>query len=149
MADQRKRRDLESRKAESRPSDSWVQPSELPMPNPVDGWKFRYIRTASLGQADVRNVSKKFREGWVPVVANECPELEIMSDVGSAYPDSVEVGGLLLCKMPVEKINQRNTHYDNLNRRQLESVDEGFMNDRDPRMPKYNDSKSRTEFRKG
>jgi hypothetical protein len=149
MAEERKPRDQESRIKTARKSDSWVRPSELPMPDPVDGWKFRYIRTASLGVADTRNVSKRFREGWEAVKATDYPELDIMNELDSRWPDGVEVGGLLLCKIPVEITDQRDTHHRELNQRTLESVDQGFMNEHDPRMPKYNDSKSRTQFRKG
>lgn len=149
MSEERKDRDAESRKAESRKSDSWIQPSQLPMPYPRDGWAFHYIRTATLGVADVRNVSRKFREGWEPVIVSDFPELSITSDVGSKYPDGIEIGGLLLCKMPIEKVEQRNKHFEELNTHTLQSVDEGFMKEQDPRMPKHNESTSRTQFRKG
>lgn len=149
MTEERKPRDAESRKAEARPTDSWIQPSELPVPNKVEGWEFRYIRTASLGNADVRNVSRKFREGWTPVKAADHPELNMTSDVGSQYPDGIEVGGLLLCKIPSEIVRKRKEHFTQLNARQIKSVNEGFLNDQDTRMPKYNESRSRTEFRKG
>lgn len=145
----RKPREQDSRKADSRPSDSWVPASTLPMPDPEAGWKHRYIRVSSLDHADVKNVSKRFREGWEPIVASDYPELDIMSDLDSRWPDGVEVGGLLLCKMPTERVDARKKHYAELNQRQLQSVDQGFMNEQDPRMPKHNESKSRTSFRKG
>ena len=119
------------------------------MPNPQDGWEFRYIRTASLGNADTKNVSMRFREGWEPVVAEDYPELQIQSDIGSRWPEGVEIGGLLLCKIPSETVKAREAYHENKANRQLQSVNQGFMNDQDPRMPKYNDSKSRTQFRKG
>lgn len=149
MAEQRKRRDQESRKETSRKSDSWVRPSELPVPDPVEGWKFRYVRTAMLGNADTRNVSKRFREGWVPVKAEDHPELNMLMDIDSRWPEGVEIGGQLLCKIPVEIADQRDAHHAELNERTLQSVDQGFMNEHDPRMPKYNDSTTRTQFRKG
>ena len=145
----RGKRELESREASTRPSDAWVPPSQLPAPNPVDGWAFRYIRTASLGKDDTRNVSRRFREGWVPVSAKDHPELSITSDRGSEWPDGVEIGGLLLCKIPAEIARQRNEHYANVAQQQLDSVDSGFMNDQHPHMPKHNESTSRTDFRKG
>jgi len=149
MANTRKPRDMESREQTGRKSDAWIQPSDLPTPNPVEGWAFRWIRTGSLGSADVRNVSRRFREGWVPVVASEHPELAAQSDVGSKYPDGLEIGGLLLCKIPVEAMERRDEHFDNLNQQAMQSVDRGFMQEHDPRMPKYNESTSRTQFRKG
>ena len=44
-------------------TESWENPSNLPSPNPQEGWVFRWIRTSLLGNADNPNVSKKFREG--------------------------------------------------------------------------------------
>ena len=76
MAEQRTKRDAESREVETRPSDSWLPASVLPTPAPQDGWVFRYIRTSTLGHADNTNVSQAFREGWVPVKAEDHPELD-------------------------------------------------------------------------
>lgn len=149
MAEERKRREQDSREATSRPTDSWLPTSQLPMPKEQDGWKFRYIRTASQGNADTKNVSMRFREGWTPVIAKEHPELQIASDIDSRWPEGVEIGGLLLCKIPSETVEARAEYYRNMNKQQLQSVEQGFMNDQDPRMPKYHDSKSRTQFRKG
>ena len=150
MADKRSNREQDSRKQEARPSDSYIPPSLLPMPDERPGWKHHYVRTASLGQADNRNVSKRLREGWEPINLSEYPELAgERCDVGSNYPDSLEIGGLLLCKMPTEEVDKRNKYYSDLANQQKESVDHGFMNEHDPRMPKYNESKSRTQFRKG
>ena len=149
MAQERTPREADSRKATTRPTDAWVPASQLPMPNPQDGWKFRYIRTASLGNADTKNVSMRFREGWEPIVASEYPELQITSDIDSRWPEGVEIGGLLLCKIPTEVVKARNDYHDNKANQQLQSVEQGFMNDQDPRMPKHTDSKSRTQFRKG
>jgi hypothetical protein len=150
VAEQRKNREQSSRKSESRTSDSYVPASQLPMPDKRDGWEHRYVRTSQLGVDDNRNVSKRLREGWEPITLSDYPELQHeRTDVGTNYPDSLEIGGLLLCKMPTESVDKRNEYYDKLSKRQLESVDDGFMTEHDPRMPKYNDSKSRTQFRKG
>lgn len=150
MAERKRNREQDSRKQDSRPSDSYVPAAQLPMPDPREGWEFHYVRTASLGRADVRNVSKRLREGWVPITLSEFPELAgETGDIGSNYPDGLEIGGLLLCMMSTGQVDARRKYYAGLAQRQKETVDEGFMNDHDPRMPKYNESKSRTQFRKG
>ena len=48
MADERKVRI--DRASESRPDDSWMPQSALPVPEPKDGWVFRWIRTGDIGQ---------------------------------------------------------------------------------------------------
>jgi hypothetical protein len=143
-------RDSDLREHEVRASDAWVPPSVLPKPNPVDGWSFRWIRTAALGKADVTNVSQKLREGWVPVKSSEHPELNVMSDLDSRFEDGVEIGGLLLCKMPTEKVQQRNAHYAKQAANQMESVDHSYMKENDPRMPLLQSERTtRTQFGKG
>ena len=54
--------------------ESWENPSNLPSPDPQPGWVFRYIRTSLLGNTDNPNVSKKFREGWIPCKSEDHPQ---------------------------------------------------------------------------
>jgi hypothetical protein len=82
MADERAPREprtLETRESEIR-EESWEPASILPDPLPQEGWVFRWIRTSMVGTLDNMNVSKRFREGWEPVKAEDHPELQIMSD---------------------------------------------------------------------
>ena len=138
------------RQAESRPNDSWMPQSSLPVPEPKDGWVFRWIRTSSLGRTDNTNVSRQFREGWEPVKAEDHPELKIMSDHTSQFKGNVEVGGLLLCKAPAEKMESRKKYFQELADRQIEGVDRSFLRENDPRMPLLNPERStRTTFGRG
>ena len=147
MAEQRKKRDAESREVEQRPSDSWMPASVLPTPDPVDGWVFRWVRTSTLGHADNTNVSQKFREGWVPVKAEDHPEMEVMSDINSRFEGNIEIGGLLLCNAPEGKVQQREEYFQNMAESQMESVDNNFLKQNDPRMPVLKPERStRTTF---
>tara|TARA_R110000803_G_scaffold163354_3_gene226989 strand:- start:2392 stop:2844 length:453 start_codon:yes stop_codon:yes gene_type:complete len=147
MAEERTPRNSEDRQTEARKSDAWVPQSALPVPAPQEGWVFRWIRTAQLGNSDNTNVSKKFREGWVPVKAEDHKELHIMSDIGSRFEGNIEVGGLLLCKASAEQMTQRTKFYDSKAGQQMESVDNNFLRENDPRMPMLQpDRKTRTTF---
>jgi len=147
MAEQRTKRDAESREVEQRPSDSWIPASVLPNPAPQEGWVFRWVRTSTLGHADNTNVSQKFREGWVPVKAEDHPELEVMSDIDSRFKGNIEIGGLLLCKAPEAKVKQRQEYFERMAASQMESVDNNFLKQNDPRMPVLNPERStRTTF---
>jgi hypothetical protein len=115
-------------------------PSTLPDPTPQPGWKFRWIATALLGAALPQNVSKKTREGWEPVKALDHPELMLAGDKNG----NVELGGLLLCKMPEELVDSRNNFYRKQNAAQMESVDNNFMRQSDPRMPLFSEKKTST-----
>jgi len=57
---------------------------------------------------------------------------------------NVEVGGLMLCKMPTERVEARNNYYESQAKAQMESVDNNFMRNNDPRMPLFSETKSST-----
>ena len=134
MSDNRKPREIESREEEARPA-SFRPPSLLPDPLPQPGWVFRWVRTSMVGQSDATNVSMRFREGWEPVKIEDHPELEVMPDHQSAFPGCVEIGGQLLCKAPREVAEARQRHYEGVAAQQMESVDQNYMRENDPRMP--------------
>jgi len=137
------------REKEERPSDRWVPASILPDPVPQDGWVFRWIRTGIKGESDNTHVSQMFREGWEPVRSEDHPELMIQSDINSNFEGNVEVGGLLLCKAPEEKMRGRTEHFQQVAERQMESVDKNYLRENDPRMPLMQPERSsRTTFGK-
>lgn len=121
---------------------SWAPASRIPSPEQEDGYSYRWIRTSMLGQADNTNVSSKFREGWEPVRADDHPELQVMSDIDSRFEGNVEVGGLLLCKNSKENVEARKEYFREMNQRQLDSVDNNYMRESDPRMPMLRPEKS-------
>jgi|TARA_R110002072_G_scaffold100166_2_gene220480 hypothetical protein len=151
MVDERTPRSHDTRKEVVRENnDSWIPSSILPTPDPQDGWVFRWVRTSAMGQTDNTNVSQKFRDGWVPVREEDHPELHIQSDINSQFKGNLEVGGLLLCKAPKEKMDARNRHFQDLAQKQMESVDNNYLRENDPRMPLLRPEKStRTTFGKG
>ena len=142
-------RELDTREKMERPK-QWMPPQLLPDPNPEEGYAFRWIRIASLGKDDATNISGKLREGWEPVKASDHPEIRLFgSDSNAKFPDCVEVGGLLLCKTPVEFTEQRNSYYRNQAEAQMQSVDNTYMRENDPRMPMFKERKSTVTFGKG
>jgi hypothetical protein len=141
-------RELDTRTKMERPV-KWTPPQLLPDPNPEPGYAFRWIRLSTLNHADALNISSKFREGWEPVKASDHPEIRLMRGTNNQFPDSVEIGGLLLCKTPVEFTEQRDAHYRNLASTQMESVDNSFMRENDPRMPLFKERSSKVTFGKG
>ena len=72
-----------------------------------------------------------------------------MVDPDSRFKDNIEVAGLLLCKMPSEFVEQRKEHFSAQNRAQIDSVDNNFMRDNDPRMPLFRERNSKTSFGNG
>ena len=150
MNDKRTPREIEGRKTEERPTDQWIPQSTLPVPNERPGIVHRWVRTSSLGNSDNTNVSQKFREGWTPVKSEDYPELQVMSDIDSRFKGNVEIGGLLLCAVSKELMDQRDAYHKQVAQNQIESVDRHFLRENDPRMPLLDpERKSRTSFGRG
>jgi hypothetical protein len=59
------------------------------------------------------------------------------------------MGGLMLCKAPVELVAERTSYYSQQADSQIESVDNNLMRENDPRMPLFHDRKSSVSFGKG
>ena len=133
----RKNRDLMTREKSVRAV--YVPPTNLPDPTPEPGYVYRWVATHVLGQAEVTNTSRRLREGWEPVKAEDHPELMMM---GNEKTGNVEIGGLMLCKMSIEKARARDAYYDTQAQNQMDSVDNSFMRQNDPRMPLFSDRKS-------
>lgn len=141
-------RELETRTALERPK-SWQPASSLPEPDKQPGYTYRWVRVSIQGKSDQPNLSAKLREGWEPVGIEEQPQFKMMIDPNSRFKDNIEVAGLLLCKIPEEFMAQRKSYYETKNREQIESVNNNFMRDNDPRMPLFREGKSTTSFGKG
>lgn len=127
-------RDSENRENTSRPK-QWVPPTAMPEPEPRPGWTHRWIRTSTLSASDNTNVSSKFRQGWEPAPAKEYPEITVLKDRNSQFPEHIEVGGLLLCRMPDEVVQQRRAYYQDLAESQIAAVENNLLRESDPRMP--------------
>jgi len=141
-------RELDDRIAAGRPT-SWQNPDSLPMPNERPGWKHRYIRISMMGTSDPSNISSKLREGYEPCKAEEYPELMLHATTEGRFKGNIEIGGLLLCRIPEEFLKQRAAFYNNQNKAQMESVDNTFMKDSDPRMPLFAEKRSKVTFGSG
>jgi hypothetical protein len=141
-------RDMQTRELTERPK-QWMPPELLPEPDKQAGFAYRWIRVATLGNADPTNLSRKLREGWEPVRIEEQPKFQLLVDPNSRFKDNIEIGGLLLCKTPEEFVEQRNAHYAGQTQSQTEAVDNNLMRQSDARMPLFNERKSTTSFGRG
>jgi hypothetical protein len=142
-------RELDTRELVERPK-QWQQPELLPEPDKQAGYAYRWIRISTLNTSDPRNLSAKLREGWEPVRLEEQPKFQLLADPNSRFKDNVEIGGLLLCKTPLEFVDQRNKHYSDQADAQMKAVENTLMRQNDPRMPLFNEGKTTvSSFGKG
>lgn len=138
-------RSKETRNEYQRPA-KWMPPQLLPEPEPEEGWAFRWIRLSTLDKADPVNITSKLREGWEPVKASTQPKLSLMNNPNGRFPDGIEIGGLLLCKTPVEFTRDRDAYYLNQAESQMNSVDNNFMRESDPRMPMFKERSTKVSL---
>lgn len=126
----------------------WAPPSKLDAPDAPVGYKHRWIRTAIRGDDDKTNVHAKLREGWEPVRADEYPEMEGRYPVIEEGKNAgiIGVGGLMLCRIPEETVEERTEYFRDQTRSQMRAVDENLMREQHPSMPIQNDRKSRVTF---
>ena len=148
MATNRITREVDTREFVERQK-QWLPPELLPEPDKEPGYTYRWIRSSTLGTADPRNLSSKFREGWEPVRIEEQPKFALLIDPNSRFKDNIEIGGLLLCKTPNEFVEQRNAYVNKQTAQQTEAVDNNLMRQSDSRMPIFKEGRSETSFGKG
>ena len=148
MAENRVQRELATRETAERPK-QWRPAELLPEPDKQTGYKYRWIRVSMNGQSDARNLSRAIREGWEPVRIEEQPRMKLLTDPSSRFADNIEIGGLVLCKMPEEMVDQRNSYYQQQTDAQTAAVDNNLMRQSDARMPLFNERKSSHSFGKG
>lgn len=136
MTDARTPRDEVSREKEEHQE---YQPSSaLPDPHPDPKFSYRWVATHIMGALDPVNASKRFRDGWEPCKAKDHPELHIPGNKDG----NVELGGLMLCRMPKDRAQARTRYYQQQNEAQMTSVDNNFMRNNDARMPLFSERKS-------
>lgn len=134
MAD-RSSRETQSRERSERKME-WNPGSALNAPEPPLGYKHRWIRESVLEFDDKTNVHKKRQEGWDLVRAEEYPDYfgPVVDEGRNA--GVIGVGGLVLARIPVELVDQRNQHYQGVTHQQMEAVDRDWMRENNPAMPK-------------
>jgi hypothetical protein len=76
-------------RAEAERPKVWQPASTLPEPDKEAGYAYRWIRVASMGQNDPRNISSKLREGWDPVSIKEQPQFQMLVDPDSRFKDNI------------------------------------------------------------
>jgi hypothetical protein len=141
-------READSRQVMQRP-EAWRPPESLPSPDKRPGWEHRWVRISTLGTSDPSNISSKLREGYEPCKAEEYPELMMHATTEGRFKGNIEVGGLLLCRIPEEFLKQRMEYYSNQNKAQMDSVDNNFLRESDPRMPLFSEKKTKVSFGSG
>ena len=122
----REPREVQTReKTESRKP--WAPPSALDAPKPPDGHVHRWVRMEVRGQDDRKNVMARLREGWEPVRSDEDPDFDSPVVNDGKFEGVIGVGGLILCRIPVETIQERSEYFASKTQNQMDAVDNDMM----------------------
>lgn len=130
----RSKRETEDRGHEMREPE-WTPPSQFPVPHSMPGMVYHWVRVMARGAADNLNYDRRRREGWEACPAVDYPELAGALDSELRLPDTVQIAGLLLCRMTIEQADARRRHYAQKVRDQIRSVHRSMFQMQDRRMP--------------
>ena len=128
----------------------WTPPSSLDAPPPPAGFKHRWLRAETMGFQDTGNMSKKLREGWELVRADELEkqigpnDYPVVSEGKNA--GIVGVGGLVLARIPEEIVESRKDYFRTKTKGQMDAVDQDLMKEQRPEMPINIERQSRVTF---
>jgi hypothetical protein len=142
-------RESETRKVEMKKT-TWTPPSSLDAPPAPQGYAHRWIRTTVTGFEDTANVTKKLREGWDFVRADEImsnPDLSKYPVIKTGeYAGCIGIGGLVLARIPEEILKSRAEYFHRLTQDQITAVDNDLMKEQRPEMPINIERQSRVTF---
>jgi hypothetical protein len=124
----------------------WTPPSSLDAPPAPEGYRHRWIRAETLGFNDTKNVAASLREGYELVRADEYPETDYPTSNDGKYAGVIQVGGLLLARIPEEIALQIEAYYDRQTQDKEEAINNDLMKERQAGMRFSNDSQSRVTF---
>ena len=150
MTENKNKRTLRSSSERQERKKSWTPPSSLDAPPAPQGFKHRWIRVETVGQMDTGNVSKKLREGWEFVRAEE-----VTAQLGDhdypviregQYQGLIGVGGLVLARIPEEIVEERKKYFRDKTSDQVKAVDNDILREQRPEMPVNIDRQSRVSF---
>ena len=150
MSDKNKRTSRASEEVKQTRNKPWTPPSSLDAPPAPDGFVHRWIRVESMGFQDTANVSKKMREGWVFVKAEE-----IKNQIGEhnypvihdgRYAGLIGVAGLVLARIPEEIVRSRSEYFKRITRDRITAIDHDLMKEQRPEMPINISRQSRVTF---
>jgi len=147
---EKKNRTLRSSSERVERKKSWTPPSSLDAPPAPQGFKHRWIRTESVGFMDTGNVSKKLREGWEFVraeeIKNELGDHDYPVIQQGQYQGLIGVGGLVLARIPEEVVLERREYFRKITADQVKAVDNDILREQRPEMPVNIDRQTRVSF---
>lgn len=136
----RKPREYDDRKSDIRVA-TYKEPNILPDVPMIPGWRHRWVAKSTMGVLNPTNWGARMREGWRPVLASD-PTYSAIAELSvyeSETSDAIEIGDLVLCRIPEEIIIAREEYYKRKNQNQIDAVDRTLFTLNDKRMPLFSE----------
>lgn len=91
----------------------WTPPAKLSTPEAPEGYQYRWVRHSMAGLEDNSgNVQERLAQGYELVRSEEIADSDIVQTMEDGkHAGTVRSGDLLLMKVPLEIVEQRNSHY--------------------------------------
>ena len=124
----------------------WSPPSSLDAPPAPAGFTHRWIRAETLGFHDTKNVAGRIRSGYELVRSDEYPDSDYPTSNDGKYAGVIQVGGLLLARIPEEIALQIEAYYNKQTRDKDEAINNDLMKEKQSGMSFSSDSQSRVTF---
>ena len=124
----------------------WSPPSSLDAPTAPDGYRHRWIRAETLGYNDTKNVAASLREGYELVRADEYPDGDFPTLNDGKFAGVIQVGGLLLARIPEEIALQIEAYYNKQTQDKEEAINNDLMKEKQAGMKFRNESASSVTF---
>lgn len=121
----------------------WEPPSNLAAPPARPGMGQKWVRVSIRNEDDATNLSKAFREGWVPRRADTAPaNFRPPTIAHGEFAGCIGVHGMVLCEMPATRVQQRKAYYEGRTRQQTLAIEQDLLKDQVPGHPIHQDRKS-------
>jgi hypothetical protein len=104
------------------------------------------IRAETLGYNDTKNVAASLREGYELVRADEYPDGDFPTLNDGKFAGVIQVGGLLLARIPEEIALQIEAYYNKQTQDKEEAINNDLMKEKQAGMRFSNDSQTRVTF---
>jgi hypothetical protein len=114
----------------------WQRPSSLEAPDARDGMTQRWVRHSLRGEADPRNMNRKYREGWRPRdPATLSEDWQVFAITAESTDGYIKVDDLVLMEIPTKTLTQRKAASEQAAREQMAGVEHDLERSQMPGLP--------------
>ena len=116
--------------------EQWIRPSSLDAPPAREGMTQRWVRHMAKGEADPKNLNRRYREGWRFRSPDTLPEdWQIFAVHANKLDGYIQVDDLVLMEIPTEVLERRRAAIEQITAEQMDAVNHDLENSQIPGHP--------------